>query len=161
MPINPALLDIAKLAAVLPSRNSVAPGDLVSATLALPLPPDSPALDGFAYSVFVRWFVTQTPPNLDANGLVTNVLAPETLGTDYIAPAGLEGITAVFGLLPPLATAAAPGPRPYWIAAEFTLDRKSTRLNSSHLVISYAVFCLKKKKLLQSLIDFHSMLASI
>src|SRR5436190_6746050 len=32
--------------------------------------------------------------------------------------------------------------------AEFRrcLDRKSTRLNSSHTVISYAVFCLKKKK---------------
>src|SRR5256885_6671815 len=29
---------------------------------------------------------------------------------------------------------------------ERNLDRKSTRLNSSHLVISYAVFCLKKKK---------------
>src|SRR5256885_12610955 len=28
----------------------------------------------------------------------------------------------------------------------FAVDRKSTRLNSSHLVISYAVFCLKKKK---------------
>src|SRR5256885_380776 len=28
----------------------------------------------------------------------------------------------------------------------YLLDRKSTRLNSSHLVISYAVFCLKKKK---------------
>src|SRR2546426_7414155 len=28
----------------------------------------------------------------------------------------------------------------------FITDRKSTRLNSSHLVISYAVFCLKKKK---------------
>src|SRR5256885_2845307 len=28
---------------------------------------------------------------------------------------------------------------------ELTADRKSTRLNSSHLVISYAVFCLKKK----------------
>src|SRR3989454_6504144 len=28
-----------------------------------------------------------------------------------------------------------------------TADRKSTRLNSSHLVISYAVFCLKKKKI--------------
>src|SRR5256885_9901937 len=27
-----------------------------------------------------------------------------------------------------------------------TIDRKSTRLNSSHLVISYAVFCLKKKR---------------
>src|SRR5256885_11102184 len=38
-------------------------------------------------------------------------------------------------------------------------DRKSTRLNSSHLVISYAVFCLKKKKqdmlnmILQSFVD--------
>src|SRR5256885_5602040 len=30
--------------------------------------------------------------------------------------------------------------------AVLRLDRKSTRLNSSHLVISYAVFCLKKKK---------------
>src|SRR5256885_9082194 len=30
-------------------------------------------------------------------------------------------------------------------------DRKSTRLNSSHLVISYAVFCLKKKKKIRSL----------
>src|SRR5260221_6656528 len=28
-------------------------------------------------------------------------------------------------------------------------DRKSTRLNSSHTVISYAVFCLKKKKLVE------------
>src|SRR2546426_12660523 len=33
-------------------------------------------------------------------------------------------------------------PRFAWIE-----DRKSTRLNSSHLVISYAVFCLKKKKI--------------
>src|SRR5258708_25899753 len=29
---------------------------------------------------------------------------------------------------------------------EIGLDRKSTRLNSSHQIISYAVFCLKKKK---------------
>src|SRR5205807_5511625 len=29
---------------------------------------------------------------------------------------------------------------------QYAQDRKSTRLNSSHLVISYAVFCLKKKK---------------
>src|SRR5256885_5306332 len=33
------------------------------------------------------------------------------------------------------------------------IDRKSTRLNSSHLVISYAVFCLKKKKLVLPLLD--------
>src|SRR5205814_8272577 len=32
------------------------------------------------------------------------------------------------------------------LAAFVFLDRKSTRLNSSHLGISYAVFCLKKKK---------------
>src|SRR5260221_7589674 len=34
--------------------------------------------------------------------------------------------------------------------ASAMLDRKSTRLNSSHTVISYAVFCLKKKKKRQS-----------
>src|SRR5256885_12884668 len=40
------------------------------------------------------------------------------------------------------------GPRLHNTARSMTwLDRKSTRLNSSHLVISYAVFCLKKKKL--------------
>src|SRR5256885_8609246 len=32
------------------------------------------------------------------------------------------------------------------VGGDARLDRKSTRLNSSHLVISYAVFCLKKKK---------------
>src|SRR5687768_18056634 len=32
------------------------------------------------------------------------------------------------------------------ISAAFVTDRKSTRLNSSHGYISYAVFCLKKKK---------------
>src|SRR5262245_65386575 len=31
------------------------------------------------------------------------------------------------------------------VSPRFKLDRKSTRLNSSHLGISYAVFCLKKK----------------
>src|SRR5438034_3301597 len=33
-----------------------------------------------------------------------------------------------------------------WLALAGDQDRKSTRLNSSHTVISYAVFCLKKKK---------------
>src|SRR5256885_8742127 len=35
-------------------------------------------------------------------------------------------------------------------------DRKSTRLNSSHLVISYAVFCLKKKKTARYTSSFHA-----
>src|SRR5205807_10385688 len=67
--------------------------------------------------------------------------------------AGLEA----FGFaLPPLRTFA-PGLPPGLAAVlqrglsveparRFPTDRKSTRLNSSHLVISYAVFCLKKKK---------------
>src|SRR2546426_8312496 len=39
-------------------------------------------------------------------------------------------------------------------------DRKSTRLNSSHLVISYAVFCLKKKKIrtLRTSVESHTAL---
>src|SRR3989454_1341415 len=39
-----------------------------------------------------------------------------------------------------------PGTTPRLLAPGPWTDRKSTRLNSSHLVISYAVFCLKKKK---------------
>src|SRR5438034_2275371 len=44
--------------------------------------------------------------------------------------------------------ARAPGPRfgQLFGATTMSRDRKSTRLNSSHTVISYAVFCLKKKK---------------
>src|SRR5256885_7670737 len=38
------------------------------------------------------------------------------------------------------------GPEPLARDQVVVVDRKSTRLNSSHLVISYAVFCLKKKK---------------
>src|SRR5258708_21639723 len=38
------------------------------------------------------------------------------------------------------------GHKPQCLAAVGQADRKSTRLNSSHQIISYAVFCLKKKK---------------
>src|SRR3712207_7576800 len=40
------------------------------------------------------------------------------------------------------------------VAAAPAVDRKSTRLNSSHANISYAVFCLKKKKLTSSHANF-------
>src|SRR2546430_10194748 len=39
------------------------------------------------------------------------------------------------------------GPAPEFLFSGSERDRKSTRLNSSHSQISYAVFCLKKKKL--------------
>src|SRR5256885_11230441 len=40
-------------------------------------------------------------------------------------------------------------------------DRKSTRLNSSHLVISYAVFCLKKKNYLLVQVSSSSVLPTV
>src|SRR6266568_8848602 len=55
------------------------------------------------------------------------------------AAAGVKAILLEAGQIGRGNTSAASG----WIAEE---DRKSTRLNSSHSSISYAVFCLKKKK---------------
>src|SRR5437870_10252422 len=40
-------------------------------------------------------------------------------------------------------------------------DRKSTRLNSSHVAISYAVFCLKKKKEMDEMVNSYTMLAHL
>src|SRR5256884_3080872 len=52
--------------------------------------------------------------------------------------------------LPPIcldpSRAASVAPQPVRCPDRFSGDRKSTRLNSSHGYISYAVFCLKKKK---------------
>src|SRR5258708_22129440 len=44
------------------------------------------------------------------------------------------------------ASTGAPRDVPWWRPRSTRQDRKSTRLNSSHQIISYAVFCLKKKK---------------
>src|SRR5690349_21889122 len=55
--------------------------------------------------------------------------------------------TTLFRSRPPGPTGAAPGrPGGPAIRPWTSRDRKSTRLNSSHVEISYAVFCLKKKK---------------
>src|SRR5207253_7766952 len=43
------------------------------------------------------------------------------------------------------------------LADESQLDRKSTRLNSSHVAISYAVFCLKKKKKTKKITIYHAI----
>src|SRR5256885_3511132 len=47
-----------------------------------------------------------------------------------------------------------------WILQTVWGDRKSTRLNSSHLVISYAVFCLKKKQQFNHLTQPHALLVA-
>src|SRR3712207_7410044 len=50
---------------------------------------------------------------------------------------------------PPPAIACTTSPRPYYTKTRLQ-DRKSTRLNSSHANISYAVFCLKKNTSINS-----------
>src|SRR5256885_7210579 len=55
-------------------------------------------------------------------------------------PTRLVALLAIVALSQPLVETL------YLGQTNVALDRKSTRLNSSHLVISYAVFCLKKKK---------------
>src|SRR3712207_8798417 len=54
----------------------------------------------------------------------------------------IPGVRAGYLLAPPALVARLEGHRQPW------RDRKSTRLNSSHANISYAVFCLKKKRIL-------------
>src|SRR3712207_9384565 len=61
----------------------------------------------------------------------------------YYILADLVGVPDLFGYVKPALLSAIPGRPVHPRVAE---DRKSTRLNSSHANISYAVFCLKKKK---------------
>src|SRR2546422_8027093 len=63
---------------------------------------------------------------LDRNGYLR-------MDAPILTPASVEGTTTLFET-------------PYFEKGRGALDRKSTRLNSSHGYISYAVFCLKKKK---------------
>src|SRR5436309_4070231 len=56
-----------------------------------------------------------------------------------------RGCLGVLHLAQALAATGVTLPR-LWVVTRGTQDRKSTRLNSSHVKISYAVFCLKKKK---------------
>src|SRR2546422_5935212 len=65
-----------------------------------------------------------------ANGVFAGVAAEDFFETGFAFASGTDPST-VNGTTP---------------AAPYNLDRKSTRLNSSHGYISYAVFCLKKKK---------------
>src|SRR3989454_4476976 len=88
---------------------------------------------------------------------IISPLPPVLAKTRYAArPLRSMGVTPLLGYYEPnrhrLAVSRFPGVAGYTaypappIARWGEEDRKSTRLNSSHLVISYAVFCLKKKK---------------
>src|SRR5688572_31080852 len=77
----------------------------------------------FPYTTLFRSYPEETQ-------LIANVVTSPHHSAAMMRTARTHRMTELFGRL-------APG---------VTLDRKSTRLNSSHSQISYAVFCLKKKK---------------
>src|SRR6266850_7131615 len=86
----------------------------------------------FFYFIFIFFFfffflMIRRPPRSTLFPYTTLFRSPP------VAPSGARTATPVAPVPPP----------PLKVTVG---DRKSTRLNSSHLVISYAVFCLKKKK---------------
>src|SRR5690606_42073782 len=64
-----------------------------------------------------------------------------------LAIPGLVLLLALISFLAPPGEAS-PTKQTVWATIALAIDRKSTRLNSSHVKISYAVFCLKKKRML-------------
>src|SRR6266540_6318066 len=89
--------------------------------------------EAFCRSLSAGELATQVPDTpWTVHGYIAHLCTIDSLISPFFGP--MVGITDV----PPPDTAV---PVPFDIE-----DRKSTRLNSSHITISYAVFCLKKKK---------------
>src|SRR5699024_11943764 len=78
---------------------------------------------------------------------IEDLVDPVDLDNMEGLPVSIETIHEAYSGNPPVGGTAGTGNEdvPGYQATEET-DRKSTRLNSSHVSISYAVFCLKKKK---------------
>src|SRR5438067_7081934 len=87
---------------------------------------------GYADHVDLHSFPTRCSSDLGAHGGYHLARPAEEIAMDEVVLA-LEGSVAPMDCFVTLPT-------------ERVADRKSTRLNSSHVSISYAVFCLKKKK---------------
>src|SRR5258707_7149057 len=81
------------------------------------------------------------PPRSTLFPYTTLFRSPKSVGWRYLAAYGLVQGVGQFGMLFLGLKLGMPAGMP-----SFRPDRKSTRLNSSHANISYAVFCLKKKK---------------
>src|SRR5438034_11296511 len=93
---------------------------------------------------FSRAVYLITAAELAANGY-TSGNSPSSLGWNYQTAPGISGAAPLKIYLQNTSdTTYMKGTS--FSAAIAGIDRKSTRLNSSHTVISYAVFCLKKKK---------------
>src|SRR2546428_7113036 len=84
------------------------------------------------YFLFFFFLMIRRPPRSTLFPYTTLFRSPSATSRLITSMAGAKRTSSVLGLkASPILT---------------TLDRKSTRLNSSHDQISYAVFCLKKKK---------------
>src|SRR2546426_3239030 len=105
-----------------------------------------PSSAGFVGPQYAAWRF-KTSRRLGSNSSTPNGPVPMArVSSSLPSPAAPFGMTPLY-LPPRLMRNVAAG-------AWRTKDRKSTRLNSSHLVISYAVFCLKKKKNLHRLLHY-------
>src|SRR5947199_955539 len=100
------------------------------------------------FLIFQRYCDTRDlhsfPTRRSSDLVVQRMVANGASIDDKQVPVITEYLAKNFG--PKNADAAAQGGGVGVFGAEVFGDRKSTRLNSSHLGISYAVFCLKKKK---------------
>src|SRR3712207_7311807 len=90
----------------------------------------------FPYTTLFRSLFWAFAYNVALIPVAAGALYP--LFSDGTIPGVLHPFLGEYGFLNPVLAAAA--------MALSSVDRKSTRLNSSHANISYAVFCLKKKK---------------
>src|SRR5256886_6739847 len=96
--------------------------------------------------MFFFFLMIRRPPRSTLFPYTT--LFRSTSGRDYLRWTPLALLALVgFVLAFPVVLHSGTGPN------QFLGDRKSTRLNSSHSQISYAVFCLKKKKLVRKMIS--------
>src|SRR3712207_7258509 len=85
------------------------------------------------------------PPRSTLFPYTTLFRSVQPLALDLAAPGGDVGARQAIGRVV-LAHVVVEGAAAALLLRHHHLDRKSTRLNSSHANISYAVFCLKKKK---------------
>src|SRR2546429_4299466 len=83
--------------------------------------------------------------------LLPHLLLPLSVGVEK------RQVPSPFPKIPRETRRPCPSRSGHWPRSRIRRDRKSTRLNSSHGYISYAVFCLKKKKTTQNLdiLDIH------
>src|SRR5690606_41988079 len=112
-------------------------------------------------SLLLAFFFSHDTPTTEIYTLSLHDALPISIGTGLqhgeAPPAGQQVATRLGQLVRPLGGQThARSDGDGCIRMHVAKDRKSTRLNSSHVKISYAVFCLKKKKKTEEYIQYSS-----